>query len=105
MAKIPHRFNLTEEQMPTQWYNLRADMKEQPDPMLNPATLEPVKTPELYPIFCEELAAQEMDSTTRYIDIPEPVLNIYKAYRPLPAEPRIRSGKISGYPGKDLLQI
>ena len=53
MAKIPHRFNLTEEQMPTQWYNLRADMKEQPDPMLNPATLEPVKTPELYPIFCE----------------------------------------------------
>ena len=61
MAKIPHRFNLTEEQMPTQWYNLRADMKEQPDPMLNPATLEPVKTPELYPIFCEELAAQEMD--------------------------------------------
>lgn len=84
MAKIPHRFNLTEEQMPTQWYNLRADMKEQPDPMLNPATLEPVKTPELYPIFCEELAAQEMDSTTRYIDIPEPVLNIYKAYRPSP---------------------
>ncbi len=43
MAKIPHRFYLTEEQMPTQWYNLRADMKEQPDPMLNPATLEPVK--------------------------------------------------------------
>ena len=45
MAKIPHRFNLTEEQIPTQWYNLRADMKDQPDPMLNPATFEPIKTP------------------------------------------------------------
>ena len=55
------KYCLSENQMPTQWYNLRADMKEQPDPMLNPATLEPVKTPELYPIFCEELAAQEMD--------------------------------------------
>ncbi len=84
MAKIPHRFNLTEDQMPTQWYNLRADMKEQPDPMLNPGTLKPIRTEELYPIFCEKLAQQETDSTTRYIDIPEPILDVYKAYRPSP---------------------
>ena len=84
MAKIPHRLNLTEDQLPKQWYNLRADMKEQPEPMLNPATMKPIKTEELYPIFCEELAAQEMDSTTRYIDIPEEVQEIYKCYRPSP---------------------
>ncbi len=84
MAKIPHRFNLTEDQMPTQWYNLRADMKEQPDPMLNPGTMKPIQTEELYPIFCKKLAQQETDSTTRYIDIPEPILDVYKAYRPSP---------------------
>lgn len=82
--KIPHRLNLTEEQMPTQWYNLRADMKEQPDPMLNPVTFKPIRTEDLYPIFCEELAAQETDATTRWFDIPEEVLEIYKAYRPSP---------------------
>ena len=59
-------------------------MKEQPEPMLNPVTHKPIKTEELYPIFCEELAAQEMDSTTRYIDIPEEVQEIYKCYRPSP---------------------
>ena len=84
MAKIPHRIILTEEQMPKQWYNLRADMKEQPDPMLNPATLKPIRTEELYPIFCEELAKQETDCTTRYFDIPEPVLDLYMTYRPSP---------------------
>ncbi|HEX3039787.1 MAG TPA: TrpB-like pyridoxal phosphate-dependent enzyme [Caproiciproducens sp.] len=84
MAKIPHRFNLTEEQMPKQWYNLRADMKELPDPMLNPGTLKPIQTQELYPIFCEDLAKQETDSTTRYFDIPEEIQDIYKMYRPSP---------------------
>ena len=84
MAKIPHRLNLTEEQMPKQWYNLRADMKEQPDPLLNPGTLKPIKTEELYPIFCEELAKQEMDCTTRYFDIPEEIQELYKTYRPSP---------------------
>ena len=84
MTKIPHRLILTEDQMPKQWYNLRADMKEQPDPLLNPATLQPIKTEELYPIFCKELARQETDCETRYFDIPEPVLDIYKTYRPSP---------------------
>lgn len=85
MAKnIPHRLYLTEDQMPKQWYNLRADMKEKPAPLLNPATLKPLKAEDLYPIFCEELAKQELDETTRYIDIPEEILDFYKMYRPSP---------------------
>jgi tryptophan synthase beta chain len=82
--KIPHRLYLTEDQMPKQWYNLRADMKQQHDPLLNPATLKPVKVEDLYPIFCEELAHQEMDCTTRYFDIPEEIQEFYKMYRPSP---------------------
>jgi tryptophan synthase beta chain len=84
MAKIPHRLYLTEEQMPTQWYNLRADMKVQPDPMLNPGTLQPATEEELYPVFCKELAHQEMDAFTRYVDIPEEIQDFYKMYRPSP---------------------
>jgi len=82
--KIPHRLYLTEDQMPKQWYNLRADMKEQPDPILNPGTMKPVVLEDLLPVFCEELAKQELDSETRYIDIPEEVQEFYKIYRPSP---------------------
>ena len=82
MAKVPHRLYLTEEQMPKQWYNLRADMKEQPDPILNPATFQPVTEEDLYPVFCEKLAHQELDGETRYIDIPEEIQDFYKMYRP-----------------------
>ena len=84
MAKVPHRLYLTEEQMPKQWYNLRADMKEQPDPILNPATFKPVTEEDLYPVFCEKLAHQELDGETRYIDIPEEIQDFYKMYRPSP---------------------
>lgn len=84
MAKIPHRFYLSEDEMPTQWYNLRADMKEAPEPMLNPATMKPAALEDLYPVFCEELAKQEMDNINRYIDIPEEIQEIYKMYRPSP---------------------
>ena len=82
--KAPHRLYLTEEQIPTAWYNLRADMKEKPEPMLNPATGKPVSEEELYPVFCKELAHQEMDNDTRYIEIPPEVLEMYKNYRPSP---------------------
>ena len=82
MAKIPHKLFLTEDQMPQQWFNLRAVMKEQPDPMLHPSTLQPVTEADLAPIFCDELARQELDDTHPYIDIPEQVLDIYKMYRP-----------------------
>lgn len=84
MKKIPHRFYLTEDQMPTQWYNLRADMKEQPDPLINPATMKPAKVEDLYSVFCKKLAEQEMDETTRYFDIPQEILEMYKIYRPSP---------------------
>lgn len=85
MAAIPYKTYLTEEEMPRQWYNIRADMKEQHDPLLNPGTLQPLTKPEdLYPVFCEELCKQEMDSKTRYFDIPEPVLEYYKMFRPSP---------------------
>lgn len=82
--KVPYRFYLSEEQMPKEWYNMRADMKEQPDPMLNPATLKPVTAEDLYPVFCTELVKQELDSTTRYFPIPDEILEFYRIYRPSP---------------------
>lgn len=100
MAKIPHRLYLTEEQMPTQWYNLRADMKEQHDPLLNPGTGKPMTEEELYPIFCKKLAHQELDSTDRYVDIPEPVQDMYKLYRPSPLCRAYNLEKALGTPAK-----
>lgn len=100
MKKIPHRLYLTEEQMPKQWYNLRADMKEQPEPMLNPATMQPATEEDLYPVFCEKLAHQEMDATTRYIDIPEEIQEMYKLYRPSPLIRAYNLEKALGTPAK-----
>ncbi len=100
MKRIPHRIYLTEDQMPKQWYNLRADMKELPDPMLNPGTFEPITTEELYPVFCEQLAKQEMDNTTRYIDIPEEIQDFYKMYRPSPLIRAYNLEKALGTPAK-----
>ncbi|OGO88514.1 MAG: TrpB-like pyridoxal-phosphate dependent enzyme [Clostridiales bacterium GWF2_36_10] len=82
--KIPYRTYLSEEQIPRQWYNLRADMKEKPEPLLNPATLKPVVAEELYPVFTKESVRQELDNDTRYFDIPEPILDLYKVFRPSP---------------------
>ena len=84
MVKIPHRLYLTEDEMPKQWYNMRADMKELPDPMINPATMKPAAEEDLYPVFCKKLAHQEMDNETRYVDIPDEILEMYKIYRPSP---------------------
>ena len=84
MKKTPHKVILTEDQMPQRWFNLRAAMPEQPDPMLRPDTLRPVTEADLAPIFCEELARQELDGATEYVDIPEPVRDVYKMYRPSP---------------------
>ncbi len=83
-TNIPNKIYLTEDQMPKQWYNLRSDMKEKPDPMLNPGTGKPVTLQDLTPVFCEKLAMQELDNYTQYVDIPEEVLNFYKMYRPSP---------------------
>lgn len=82
--KIPYKIYLDEKEIPTKWYNVRADMKNKPAPLLNPATLEPMKAEELYPVFCEELVAQELNDTDAYFDIPEEIQNFYKMYRPSP---------------------
>lgn len=82
--KIPYKIYLNENEIPTQWYNVRADMKTKPAPLLNPATHQPLKAEELYPIFCKELVAQELNNTDAYIDIPEEIQNFYKMYRPSP---------------------
>ncbi len=100
MKKVPHRLYLTEDQMPKQWYNLRADMKEQPDPIINPATMQPATEEDLYPVFCKKLAHQEMDSTTRYVDIPEEILEMYKIYRPSPLIRAYNLEKALGTPAK-----
>lgn len=82
--KVPKRIFLSEDQMPTQWYNIRADMKEQHAPYINPGTMKPIEPQDLLPIFCTELAKQEGDNETRYIDIPGEILDFYKIYRPSP---------------------
>lgn len=84
MTKVPYRLYLTEDQIPKQWYNLRADMKELPPPMLNPATGKPATEEELCKVFCSKLAHQELDNTTRYVDIPDEIREMYKIYRPSP---------------------
>jgi len=82
--KIPYKIYLEEQEMPKQWYNVRADMKKKPAPLLNPATLQPVTLEELSGIFCEELAKQELDDVTAYFDIPKEIRDFYKMYRPAP---------------------
>lgn len=81
---IPYKIYLSEEEMPTQWYNVRADMKTKPAPLLNPGTGKPLTAAEMEPIFCKELVAQELDNDTKWFDIPEEVLNFYKMFRPSP---------------------
>ncbi|MDO4463268.1 MAG: TrpB-like pyridoxal phosphate-dependent enzyme [Bacillota bacterium] len=82
--KIPYKIYLEENEMPKSWYNVRADMKTKPAPLLNPGTLKPVTFDELKGIFCDELCRQELDDTTAYIEIPEEIRSFYKMYRPSP---------------------
>ena len=82
--EIPYKIYLNENEMPKQWYNVRADMKNKPAPLLNSATLKPITFEELRPVFCDELIKQELDDVNPYIDIPEEILKFYKMYRPAP---------------------
>ena len=82
--EIPYKIYLEENEMPRQWYNVRADMKNKPAPLLNPATLKPMTAEELGHVFCDELVKQELDNETPYIDIPEEIRNFYRKYRPSP---------------------
>ena len=82
--EIPYKIYLTEEEMPKYYYNVRADMKTKPAPLLNPGTLEPMTAEELSQVFCEELVKQELNDTDREIEIPEEIRNFYRMYRPSP---------------------
>jgi len=83
-TEVPYKIYLTEDEMPKAWYNLRADMKVKPAPLMHPGTHQALKAEELTPIFCDELVAQELDETTPFIDIPEEIRGFYKMYRPSP---------------------
>ena len=82
--KIPYKIYLEESEMPKYWYNVRADMKTKPAPLLNPGTGKPMTAEELSQVFCTELVAQELNNTDRLIPIPQEILDFYKMYRPSP---------------------
>lgn len=82
--KIPYKIYLSEDEMPRDWYNMRADMKNKPAPLLNPGTGKPMTFEDLRPVFCDELVKQELDDTTRNIPIPQEIRDFYKMYRPSP---------------------
>ncbi|MGM9789008.1 MAG: TrpB-like pyridoxal phosphate-dependent enzyme [Candidatus Cryptobacteroides sp.] len=98
--KIPYKIYLAENEIPTQWYNVRADMKVKPAPLLNPGTGKPLTLEELSPIFCEELCKQELDNDTPYFDIPEEIQAFYKMYRPSPLVRAYFLEKTLGTPAK-----
>ena len=98
--QIPYKIYLAENEIPTQWYNVRADMKNKPAPLLNPGTGKPLTLEELSPIFCEELCRQELDNDTAYFDIPEEIQNFYKMYRPSPLVRAYFLEKALGTPAK-----
>ena len=82
--EIPYKIYLEESEMPKQWYNVRADMKNKPAPLLNPGTHQPMTAEELSAVFCEDLVKQQLDNDSRYIDIPQEIQDFYKMYRPSP---------------------
>jgi tryptophan synthase beta chain len=82
--EIPYKIYLNESEIPTRWYNLRADMKNKPAPLLNPGTGKPMTLEELSGVFCTELAKQELNDTDPYIEIPQEIVSFYKMYRPSP---------------------
>lgn len=100
MIEIPYKTYLSEDELPAAWYNMRADMKKKPAPLLNPATLKPVSAEELEHVFCTECVKQELDDTTPYIPIPGAVRDFYKMYRPSPLVRAYFLEKALGTPAK-----
>ena len=98
--QIPYKIYLEENEMPTKWYNLRADMKNKPAPLLNPGTMQPMTAEELGGVFCADLVAQELDETTPYIEIPAEIREYYKTYRPSPVVRAYNLEKALGTPAK-----
>ena len=97
---IPYKTFLEESELPSAWYNLRADMRKKPAPLLNPATKKPVTAEELEHVFCRECVKQELDDTTPYIPIPQPLRDFYKMYRPSPLIRAYFLEKALGTPAK-----
>ena len=91
--KIPYKIYLTEDEMPRAWYNVRADMKVKPAPLVNPGTGAPMGYEDLRGVFCDELIRQELDNTTREIPIPQEIRDFYKMYRP--TTPKARASRAS----------
>ncbi len=98
--KIPYKIYLEESEMPKAWYNLRADMKNKPAPLLNPGTHQPMTFEELTPVFCDDLVRQELDNDTRFFEIPEEIRQFYKMYRPSPLVRAYFLEKALGTPAK-----
>ncbi len=98
--EIPYKIYLEENELPKQWLNLRAFMKNKPAPLLNSQTLQPMTQEELEEVFCAELARQELDDTTPYIDIPTEIRDFYKMYRPAPLVRAYCLEKALGTPAK-----
>ena len=97
---IPYKIYLAESELPTAWYNVRADMKNKPAPLLNPGTLQPMTAKELDGVFCDELVQQGLDDTTAYIPIPGEIREYYRMYRPSPLCRAYRLEEALGTPAK-----
>ena len=97
---IPYKIYLSEDEMPKAWYNVRADMKVKPAPLLNPGTGKPMGFEDLRPVFCDELIRQELDNDDREIPIPQEILDFYKMYRPAPLVRAYCLEKALGTPAK-----
>jgi Predicted alternative tryptophan synthase beta-subunit (paralog of TrpB) len=98
------KFILPESEIPTQWYNIVAEMQNKPKPMINPQTKEPIKAEDLFPLFAEELSRQEVNTTDAWIDIPDEVRDKYKIYRPTPLVRAYGLEKDPRYTGSYLFQ-
>ncbi len=98
--EIPYKIYLSEEELPDSWYNVRADMKKKPAPLLNPQTLKPMTAKELESVFCSDLVSQELDDTNTYIKIPTEIRDFYKMYRPAPLVRAYCLEKLLGTPAK-----
>ena len=98
--KVPYKIYLSENEIPQAWYNVRADMKHKPAPLLNPDTLQPMTLDELKGVFCEELCRQELDNDTALFPIPQEIRDFYKMYRPAPLVRAYFLEKALGTPAK-----
>ena len=100
MARIPYKINLSEDEMPKYWQNVRPYMKEVPDPFINPATGKPCSADDLRPVFCDALIEQELDNTNKFVEIPEEIRDFYKMYRPSPLTRAYNLEKSLGTPAE-----